>query len=267
MSTRQYPIRGTKFAHLIEVEAVLADVQSEFQHIEIIRNPCFGKMLLLDGHIQLSELDEHLYHQALVHPLAADLPEGARALVIGGGDGGVIRELCRFPEIAHIDMIEIDAEVITQCRAHMPELGDQAWDDPRLNLQIDDAFARVKGNLGPYDLIVADSTDVYEDESGELSEQLFTEALYQRLNELLTPGGRVVTQADNPVFCPYSVEAVSEMLGKVFRESGAYANFVPSFGGSSAYVWGGNRPLAQGDAYEKWVANADQFLRLPSRLR
>ncbi len=122
----------------------------------------------------------------------------------------------------------------------MPNLNDGAFDDSRVSLHITDAFPFVKQAQGPYDLVVVDSTDTYEEEEGEISEMLWTEAFYKDLSRLLAPGGIVVTQADNHVFCPYSCEEVLELFGKVFPNKGFYFGLVPSFGGYSGFVWGSN---------------------------
>ncbi len=229
------PIRSDKFSLQIEMEPVHR-LKTEFQTIDIVDSVCFGRMLLLDGHIQLTELDEHAYHEALVHVPLLNCPTRRRALVVGGGDGGVIRELCRHDSIEHIDMVEIDAGVIEACRTYMPFVSGGAFDDPRVHLHVADAFPFVKQEQSPYDLIVVDSTDTYEDEEGEISEMLFTRGFYEDLKRLLTPGGFVVTQSDNPVFCPYSQDEILATLGAVFTQTLAYQAVIPSFGGVSGYV-------------------------------
>lgn len=219
------------------VKAHVAHEKSAFQTIDVIDTDPFGRALLLDGHIQLTEMDERAYHEALVQiPLMA-LPEALAALVVGGGDGGVIREIARHPEIERIDMVEIDEGVVRVCREHLPSLSAGAFDDPRVHLHLTDAFPYVKEAQAKYDLIVVDSTDTYEEEEGEISEMLFTDGFYGDLRRLLAPGGIVVTQADNSVFCPYSMEDIRAMFGRVFPRVGTYQALVPSFGGFSGFVW------------------------------
>lgn len=232
-----FPIRSDKLAMSSQVQSVLLDRRSPFQRIEILETPAFGKVLLLDGHIQLTELDEHVYHEALVQVPLVNLRQPKKALVVGGGDGGVIRELCRCSSIEKIDMVEIDAEVVKASREIWPELSAGAFDDPRVCLHIADAFEFAKTAAGPYDLIVVDSTDVYEEEDESLSEMLFTDEFYGDLRRILSPTGFVVTQADNLVFCPYSLEQILAMFGRVFPQSGSYFAVVPSFGGYSGYAW------------------------------
>lgn len=235
MEQLTFPIRGTKLATVVEVQDWLVRERSDYQLIEIAETEVFGRMLLLDGHIQLTEFDEQAYHEALVHiPLQA-LPEASSALVIGAGDGGVIRELVRAG-ISNIEIVEIDEMVIDLCRQHLPSLSNGAFDHPSVRLTVGDAFQFVREQVGRYDLIVADSTDTYEDEEGELSAALFTREFYGDCLGALKPGGVLATQADNPVFCPYSLDSVCASLGEVFPVVEPYFGLVPSFGGYSAFV-------------------------------
>ena len=242
-----FPIRSGKLQLSASVRRPIVKETSKFQTIEIVETEVFGKALLLDGHIQLTEFDEHAYHELLVWIPLLNVPTPRRALIIGGGDGGVARELCRHPDIETIDMVEIDEAVVRLCQEHMPSVSAGAFNDPRLKLHLEDAFEFVKRSNEPYDLIVADSTDVYEDEEGELSERLFTVEFYLDLLRILTPAGYVVTQADNPVFCPYSLQDVTRAFRSVFPSVGSYWGLVPSFGGFSAFCWGsdgGNLPAS-----------------------
>ena len=239
------PIRSDKLGLDVLVERVVAKVKTDFQEIEIVESSAFGRILLLDGHVQLASLDEHAYHESLVQIPLLNLKEPKAALVIGGGDGGVIRELCKHSTIEHIDMAEIDRGVVDTCREHLPELSAGAFEDPRVHLHITDAFEFVKNPPRKYDLIVADSTDVYEEEDGGLSEQLFTDAFYADCRRAMTEDGLIVTQADNLLFCPYSLEGIAAMFGRVFPKVGSYYGLVPSFGGYSGFCYASNgRELA-----------------------
>ena len=232
-----FPIRSNKLSQNVLVTRSLCHLETKFQTIDILETEVFGRVLLLDGHIQLTEFDERAYHEGLVQIPLLSLPGATRALVIGGGDGGVIRELCRSKTITHVDMVEIDEGVVKASLEHLPSLSAGAFDDPRVHLHLEDAFAWVKKQSEPYDLIVVDSTDTYEDEEGEISEMLFTENFYQDLSRLLKPEGIVVTQADNLVFCPYSLEDISALFRKVFPHVASYQALVPSFGGYSGYCY------------------------------
>jgi len=238
-----FPIRSDKLTMTVHVREWLAHEKSPFQTIDILDTDAFGRVLLLDEHIQLAELDEHAYHEALVQIPWMSMATPRRALVVGGGDGGVLRELVKHPELEHVDMVDIDEAVVRLSREHLPKLSDGAFDDPRVRLTIGDAFAFVKENHEPYDLIVIDATDTYEDEEGEISEQLFTDVFYQDCHRLLRETGVVVTQADNLLFCPYSLEEIEANFRRTFEDVGHYWAMVPSFGGFSGFCWAGKRPM------------------------
>ncbi|MER3497113.1 MAG: polyamine aminopropyltransferase [Armatimonadota bacterium] len=244
ISSRTIPIRSDKLTMSFSVLETLCDEQSQFQQITVLSTEVFGDVLLLDGHIQLSTFDEAAYHELLVRLPANSISDPKRVLIIGGGDGGALREALKINGIERVTMVEIDEQVIALSRQHLPTLSAGAFDDPRSNVIIGDAFAYVQGCTDHFDLIIVDSTDIYEEEVGELSAALWTEAFYHDLLGLLSPGGIVVTQADNAVFCGYSVKEVSDRFAKVFTITGTYAGLVPSFGGVSAFVYGSqDQPL------------------------
>ena len=234
----KFPIRSDKLSMNVHVSAELESIQTDFQKIQIVETEAFGRVLLLDGHIQLTELDEHAYHEALVQVPALSVPSLETALVIGGGDGGVIRELCKHPALDRVDMVEIDEGVVQTCRNHLPFVSNGAFDDQRVHLHVADAFEFVKNSQELYDLIVVDCTDVYEEEDGALSEMLFTEQFYRDISDRLSPTGFVVTQADNLLFCPYSLDHLLKLYGSIFDRTGSYFAVVPSFGGFSGFCWG-----------------------------
>ena len=232
------PIRSDKLSLSVQIKEHLSHRVTDFQTIDIYDTEAFGRVLTLDGHIQLTELDEGAYHEYLVQVPLLAIDHPSTALVVGGGDGGVLREICKHAQIKHVDMAEIDAGVIEESKAYLPFVSNGAFNDPRVEVHITDAFQFVKEATRKYDLIVVDSTDVYEEEDGGLSEQLFTSEFYKDCLKALTPGGIVVTQADNLVFCPYSLENILAMFGQVFFETGSYFAVIPSFGGFSGYCWG-----------------------------
>ncbi len=229
----------------VEVRQHVVHLKTEFQEIDVFDTEVFGKVLFLDGHVQLSELDEHAYHEALVQIPMLNLPNAKRALVVGGGDGGVLRELVKHKHLEEIHMVEIDQGVIDVCREALPTVSDNAFDDPRVTVFVQDAFPFVKEAQGTYDLIVMDSTDVYEEEEGGLSEQLWTEAFYRDLHRLLAGEGFLVTQADNLLFCPYSLDGILKTFSAIFPRTGSYYALVPSFGGYSGYAWASKQGAVQ----------------------
>lgn len=232
-----FPIRSTKLSMSVEIKSHVAHRKTDFQTIDIYDTEAFGKVLFLDGHVQLAELDEAGYHEALVHIPLLSIPNSKSALVVGGGDGGVLREMCRHQSLERIHMVEIDQGVIDVSREFLPSVSGGAFGDPRVTVHIEDAFAFIKRVTEPYDLIVMDVTDVYEEEDGALSEQLFTADFHADCRRALTPQGMLVTQADNHIFCPYSLEGVRKDFSATFPNVGSYQALVPSFGGFSAYAW------------------------------
>lgn len=232
-----FPIRSDQLTMTVAITETLADFNSEFQNIKILETEEFGRILLLDNHIQLATRDEHAYHESLVQIPLLNLQAPQKALVVGGGDGGVLRELTKNKSLKQIDMVEIDQSVVDLCRENLPTLSNNAYQDSRVNLYIEDAFAFVKNSTDHYDLIIIDATDTYEDEEGELSESLFTQEFYADCKSRLSEQGIVVTQADNHVFCPYSLEAILKDFTKAFGFADSYWCLVPSFGGYSAFAY------------------------------
>lgn len=238
MKTLTYPIRSDKLTMTVAYSQHLASVKSPFQTIDIYETSELGKMLFLDGHVQLAEFDEHAYHESFAHIPLSGQPTLRSALIVGGGDGGLLRELCRHSSFSTIHMVEIDQLVIDTCKRFLPDLNNGAFDDSRVKLFIEDAFEFIKNTDQKYDAIYIDATDVYEEEDGNLSENLFTDSFYTDCRKALSETGIVVTQADNPVFCPYSAEPIYKQFRKAFGNAGIYWSLVPSFGGYSAFVWG-----------------------------
>src|SRR3970282_2718085 len=113
--------------------------QSKFQTIEVVESPKFGKMLILDGKIQSAALDEHIYHEALVHPAMLMHPHPRRVLILGGGEGAALREVLRYGMVEQVVMVDLDEEVVALCRQHLPEIAGKAFEDPRATLVTEDA--------------------------------------------------------------------------------------------------------------------------------
>lgn len=237
MTHLTFPIRSTKLSMSVEIKKHLCQIESPFQKIDIYDTYAFGKALFLDGHVQLAELDERAYHESLVHIPLLSVENPKRALVVGGGDGGVLRELVKHGSLETIEMVEIDRAVVEASLLHLPFVSDGAFDDPRVQVYYEDAFVFLKEVKTPYDLIIMDITDVYEEEDGALSQQLFSTSFHRDCLNALCADGFLVTQADNHVFCPYSLEAILRDFKSVFPHVGSYQGLVPSFGGFSAFAW------------------------------
>ena len=178
------------FKQGIKVEKKLFETKSKYQHIEVYESKEFGKVLVIDGHGMLCDKDEFIYHEMMAHVPACTHKEPKRALVIGGGDGGVAKELLRHPGI-QVDMVEIDEEVVKVSQEFFPEIGD--WDNPRLNLMIDDGIEYVKNvPAATYDLVLVDSTDPEGPAEG-----LFDRNFYAHVFKILKDDGIVVAQGES----------------------------------------------------------------------
>lgn len=201
------------------VERTLFSEESEFQQIDIVETTGFGRMLFNDSIVMISERDEFIYHEMIAHPAMFVHPEIRRALVIGGGDGGTVRELLRHASVEHIRLVEIDPMVLKGCREHIP-LTAAALDDSRVEVTVADGVAFVAETAERYDLVIVDSTDPIGPAT-----PLFGEAFYRNVARVLCDGGVVVSQAES---CFYELERQQSMLGilsATFRNTQIY-NYV-----------------------------------------
>lgn len=178
----------------IRVDKQLYSGKSEFQRIDVFDSPEFGRFLTLDGYMMLTEKDEFIYHEMITHVPMAVHPNVKKVLVIGAGDGGVIRELVRYPEIEKIDMVEIDPLVVEVCRKYLPQTSCRL-DDPRLNIHYEDGLRFVRFKEDEYDLIIVDSTDPFGPGEG-----LFTKEFYGNCYKALREDGILINQHESPFY-------------------------------------------------------------------
>ena len=178
----------------IRVDKQLYSGKSEFQRIDVFESPEFGRFLTLDGYMMLTEKDEFIYHEMITHVPMAVHPNVKKVLVIGAGDGGVIRELVRYPEIESIDMIEIDPLVVEVCTKFLP-LTACRFDDPRVKIHYEDGLRFVRFKENEYDLIIVDSTDPFGPGEG-----LFTKEFYGNCFKALKEDGILINQHESPFY-------------------------------------------------------------------
>lgn len=214
----------------LEVVRRLYSGRSQFQQIELFETRCCGRMLVLDGIIQFTESDEFAYQEMLAHlPMFAH-PNPERVLVIGGGDGGVLRELARHTMVKRIDLCELDAQVIELCKQYVPSMA-IGFDDRRVRVHIEDGLAFLAKHPQRYDVIIVDSTDPIGH-----AEALFDEPFYVAARESLAPGGIVAAQAESVFLLGELVERLTAIVKKLFDRWG-YANLlVPTYPGGSIGV-------------------------------
>ena len=218
-----YPDWGQRF----RVVRTLAHVRSPYQDIQVIESASHGRVLVLDGAIQITEADEFVYQEMLAHvPLLA---HGAarRVLIIGAGDGGVLRRVLQHRGVERAVMVEIDGEVIRLSREHLPGIGGDAWTDPRAEIIVGDGIAYVAAAApGSFDVIIVDSTDPVG-----VGEALFTDAFYAGCARVLSADGLVVNQCGVPFMQPGELRETSVRRARSFPHVSAYVAAVPTYVG------------------------------------
>ncbi len=236
----------------IQVDRQLYSSQSEFQRIDIFSSKEFGRFLTLDGYMMLTQKDEFIYHEMMVHVPMAVHPEVRKALVIGGGDGGTARELIRYPAIEQIDVVEIDEEVVSACRQYLPQTA-CGFDDERIHLFYEDGLKYVRRYEDTYDLILVDSTDPFGPGEG-----LFTKEFYGNCYKALKAEGIMVNQHESP-FYPNDAVAMQRAHKRIvesFPISKVYQAHIPTYpSGHWLFGFASKRyhPLTDQDA-ARWKA-------------
>ena len=217
-----------------EVGEVFFEHSTDHQHLMIFQNPRFGRTMVLDGVVQTTEADEFIYHEMLTHvPLFAH-GSARRVLIIGGGDGGMLREVCRHQELEHVTQVEIDQAVVDMSREYLPNHSAGAFDDPRLELVIDDGMNFVANTEQQYDVIISDSTDPIGP-----GETLFSDDFYSSCKRCLNPGGILVTQNGVAFMQLDEVVGTARRFRPLFADSTFYCAAVPTYvGGAMTFAWG-----------------------------
>ncbi|CDZ24364.1 Spermidine synthase [[Clostridium] cellulosi] len=209
----------------INVDRQLYCGQSDFQRIDVFDSKEFGRILTLDGYIMLTEKDEFIYHEMITHVPMAVHPCVRRVLVIGGGDGGTVRELVKYNTIEHIDLIEIDELVVKVCKKYLPQTACRL-DDPRVHIHYEDGLKYTRRHENEYDLILVDSTDPFGP-----GEDLFTKEFYGNCYKALKEDGIMVNQHESP-FYENDAEAMQrahKRIAQSFPISRVYQAHIPTY--------------------------------------
>ena len=216
-----YPDWGQRFLLTRE----LAHVRSQFQDIRLVETSSHGRVLLLDGVVQITERDEFVYQEMLTHvPLFAH-GAATRVLIIGAGDGGVLRRVLEHRDVERAVMVEIDGEVVRLCRDFMPSISGDCWNDPRASVIIGDGIDHVAHAADDsYDVIIVDSTDPIG-----VGEVLFTDAFYAHCARILGPTGLIVNQCGVPFMQADELRETSARRAGHFPHVSAYVAAVPTY--------------------------------------
>lgn len=209
----------------IQVDRQLYCGQSEFQRIDIFDSKEFGRFLTLDGYMMLTEKDEFIYHEMMVHIPMAVHPTAKKVLIIGGGDGGAIRELVRYPLVEHIDLVEIDELVVEVCKKHLPQTA-CCFNDERVTIHYQDGLKFIRRCENEYDLIIVDSTDPFGPGEG-----LFTKEFYGNCYKALKEDGIMVNQHESAFYLDDAVamQRAHKRIVESFPISRVYQAHIPTY--------------------------------------
>lgn len=209
----------------IKVKNLLYTGQSPYQKIDVFDSEEFGRFLTLDGLMMLTEKDEFIYHDMIVHVPMAVNPNIKRVLVIGGGDGGTVRELTRYETIESIHMVEIDKQVVDVCREYLSQTAGKL-DDPRVELFFEDGLKFIRSHVDEYDLIIVDSTDPFGPGEG-----LFTREFYGNCYKALKEDGIMVNQHESPYYTYYinSMKRAHKRIKEFFPIAKVYQAHIPTY--------------------------------------
>lgn len=203
------------------------------QKLLILETPRFGKVLALDGIIQLTEADEKYYHEPFVHIPLLSHPQARNILIIGGGDGGILRELVKH-QVDSIDLVDIDREVIKFTRKYLPDFSKEAWQDPRLKIHIEDGAKFVKKTKKRFDVIIIDSPDPVGP-----AKSLFQTSFYLDCKRILSQDGILIRQTGSSILQPEEMPSSFRQMEELFPEVQCFLTAVPTYvGGYFTFVGG-----------------------------
>jgi spermidine synthase len=240
--------------HMHAIARTVVSRQTKYQFMEILETHSYGKCLVLDGRIQSSQVDEFIYHELLVQPGVLAHPGPRRAMVIGGGEGATVREILRHRGITDCLMVDIDGEVVEECRRHLPEMHRGAFDDPRTRLLHEDARAYLERTAERFDLIVIDLVEPLEEGPACL---LFTKEFYTLVRDRLTERGVMTMQAGMTKVNEVSFfAAVHRTLREVFPVVAPYQGFISCFGTPWGFILAGKGD----DPRQRSAADIDRLI-------
>lgn len=214
------------FGIAIKIKEVLFSEQSPFQKVEILdSDSSLGKILTLDDLMMTTEGDEHFYHEMISHIPMMNHKNPRSVLVIGGGDGGTVREVLKHDTVEKVVLCEIDGMVIDVCKKYLPTIAGKL-DDSRVEVLVEDAIEFIKDKENEYDVVLIDSTDPMGPGEG-----LFTEEFYNNVKKSLKKGGIVAAQSESPVVNKEEIKKMYTLLKKVFPVTSTYTSPIPTYPG------------------------------------
>ena len=213
------------FGCCMTVKETLFSGQSDFQKIDIFDTESMGRVLTIDGLMMTTERDEYFYHEMIAHIPMINHKNPESVLVIGGGDGGTIREVLKHDTVKKVVLCEIDGMVVDACKKYLPTIGCEL-DNPKVEVRIEDAIEFIKDKKAQYDVILIDSTDPLGPGEG-----LFTEEFYTNVKEALKEGGIMTSQSESPFINQEEIKKIYPLLRKVFPIVDTFSGPIPSYPG------------------------------------
>ena len=209
----------------IRVDYQVFSAQSEIQRIDVLESKEFGKILVVDGDLMLTEKDEFIYHEMISHVPMAVHPQVERILVIGGGDGGVVRELAKYDTVEQIDVVEADPLLVEGCRKYFPQMA-CSLNDPRVHIYHEDGLRFIRSKSDAYDLIIIDSPNPFG-----AGEGLFTKEFYGNCFNALHEEGIMINQHESPFYKEeaFQCQRMHKRIVESFPISRIYQAHIPSY--------------------------------------
>ncbi len=237
------------------IDEVLYTGRSDFQDILVFRNDFWGVVFVLDGLVMMTERDEHFYHEALVHPVMAVAPKTDGVLLVGGGDGGSVREILKYGPTS-VTVAEIDGEVVNVARRYLPT--GRYLNSPNVKVEITDGAKKVKES-GKWDVIIVDSTDPVGP-----AKVLFSEEFLTDVRDALGDEGVVGMQVGSPMFYAHQIDETRKVLEKLFPYVRFYVSFTPTYpSGMWGFLMAGKVPLE----VRRTIPPGNRFLKNEGKVR
>ena len=218
---------------MLQVREVLHSGQTAYQHVDVLESRVFGRSLVLDGKTQSTERDEHLYHEALVHPAMLMHSNPRTVFIGGGGEGGTLREVLAHRSVERVVMLDLDQEVVELCRRFLPQHHQGSFDDPRVELLFQDARQYLEESRESFDVLIMDLVDPLE---GGTAYRLYTEEFYRIVKSRMGAGGIMVTQSGPAGLLSFDecFTTIYKTLASIFASTVPSQVHVPAF----ATLWG-----------------------------
>ncbi|GGP20916.1 spermidine synthase [Thermocladium modestius] len=248
--------------HVRGVRKIYYSEESKYQRIDVVEFEDLGRGLVLDGKVQSALYDEFIYHESLVHPALIAHGKPERVLIIGGGEGATAREALKHKSVREVIMVDLDEAVVNASKKYLPEMGADAFSDPRFKLVVGDGRKYVEAAWGEFDAIIIDATDPME---GGPASLLYTVEFYRAVKNAMRPGGVMVTQAANTSDALDVMASIHKTISTVFKVTRPYSAYVTSYDAPWGFIFASDsadpKAIPPSDVDSKIAANVKGSLK------